>query len=437
MSSNVIALPEWMRPEVDGYDGWGDEDVPEIPSYSFYGGRHKLFFDAGPHVYYRYDAEGNRVDVAGVTTVLDVINKPFLKAWAAKVAIEFVKDSMMMPDGSFKTFSTEEFMAMLHEAKGQHKVHLDKAGDIGHIAHNILEDSIKFAIAHTDGIILELKNLPTEDIPANKMAITCANHALQWCRDHNVRWLATERKVYSEEFDVAGTMDGLCIVDSCSNPECKGCQGRVFKDRKAVADWKSSNQLADSYAYQTCSYLFAQIEEFGEYIGDRWVLRLGKTEGDFEPWYLPAEYFEADLEAFLAALQLYRSLKEITERRQEDGRKFRAIVNERKRIAREARKAQEKADKFAAKLERMRLTKERKEASAALYKSLRDQGLSVLEAKAQVAIEFPPKAAKEEPEDESDVEIEVNEVEVEVEAKVAHSVQPAELPEGVEYVVKL
>lgn len=394
MSSGSNTLPDWMKVESE----WDDDEVEQLPGYKFYNDTVTLYFDPGPHVYFRYDEEGNRVNVDGVTTVLDVINKPFLKAWAAKLAVEFVKDSMLLPDGRFKAFSTEEFLAMLQEAKGQHKVRLDIAGDIGHIAHDILETSIKYAIEHTKGIVLELKGLPEEDTPNNRMAINCANHAFKWMQDHNVRWLATERKVYSEEFDVAGTTDGICIVDSCSDLECKGCRGKVFKDRKAIADWKSSNQLADSYAYQTAIYQFAQIEEFGDYIPDRWVLRLGKEIGDFEPWYLPDTYFEADLEAFLAARQLYRSLKEITDRRQQDGREYRAIVNERKRVAREARKAQERlesAERMAAKKEATRL---RNEAKDELYKGLRAKGMSVTDAKAEVALKF-PKEEKPEPED--------------------------------------
>jgi hypothetical protein len=399
---NAVAIPSWMQVEDDG---WDTETIEEAPGYEFYNKSVKLFFDAGPHIYYRFDEEGNRINVDGVTTILDVINKPFLKAWAAKLAVEFVKEQMLLPDGSFKAFSTEEFMAMLHEAKGQHKVHLDKAGDIGHIAHDILEKSIKFAIKHTNGIILELKELPTEDTPANGMAINCAKHALKWAQDHNVRWLETERKVYSKEFDVAGTMDGLCIVDSCEDLEC--CRGRVFKNRKAVADFKSSNQLADSYAYQVAIYLFAYIEELLAELGvnledifipDRWVLRLGKTEGDFEPWYLPSDYFAADVEAFLSALDLYRSLKEITERRQEDGRELRAIINERKRVAREAKESQEREERRLAKIERMRLTKERNDAKDSHYKALRSSGMSPIDAKHETALKFPkPEKAEVEP----------------------------------------
>lgn len=372
---------------LDTDDEWGDDTVSELPGYKFYDGSVTLHFDPGPHVYFRYDEEGNRVNVDGVTTVLDVINKPFLKSWAAKVAIEFVKDAMLLPDGGFKQFSTEEFMAMLHEAKGQHKVHLDKAGNIGHIAHNIMEDSIKFAIEHTDGIILELKKLPTEDTPANGMAVNCANHAFEWAKRHNVRWIATERKVYSKEFDVAGTMDGLCIVDSCDDLKC--CRGRVFHDRKAIADFKSSNQLADSYAYQVAIYLFCQTEEFGEYIPDRWVLRLGKTEGDFEPWYLPADYFAQDLEAFLSALKLHRSLKEITERRQNDARELRAIIKAIKDEQKAIKEASEKAERAQAKAARMEATRLRNEAKDLLYKKLRAEGRTVVEAKDHVAREYP------------------------------------------------
>src|ERR1700733_6990405 len=114
MSSNE--LPSWMVLEEN--TDW--DSVDEIPGYSFYNEEYKLFFDPGPHVYCRFAEEGERVNVDGVTTVLDVINKPFLKQWAAKVAVEYIQSQMLLPDGSFKQFSTEEFLAMLQVAKAQH-----------------------------------------------------------------------------------------------------------------------------------------------------------------------------------------------------------------------------------------------------------------------------------------------------------------------------
>lgn len=420
MSSN---FPDWMNVETTD---WGDDLDDVLPGYEFYDKTIKIFFESGPHIYCRFNEEGERVNIDGVTTILDVVNKPFLKSWAAKKAIEYVKAQMLLPDGSFRQYATEEFLAMLEEAKGQHKVHLDRAADIGHIAHDGLEKTIQYAIDNTGGVVLELKSIPSDDTPQHEMARSCMNAAWDWMKAHNVRWLATERKVYSKEYDFSGTEDGLCIVDSC--PDLKCCGGRVFFDRVSVADFKSSNQLSETYPMQVAAYEFAEIEEFGKPITDRWVLRLGKERGEVEPWYLPADEFEADFEAFLYARGLYRSLKEITERRRIAKAKIREILKAERDAAREIKEAQEKALRVIAKAARLQATKERNEAKDTLYKSLRASGMSPVDAKAEVALKYPPRIAKEES----------DELESEPTSAQYPTTIPIEpLPEGLEWVVNL
>lgn len=370
-------LPAWMQIEPTD---WDSDQIEELPGYNFYNNTIKIHFDPAAHVYYRFDDEGVRHDIDGVTSVLGVISKPFLIPWATKLCIETLQGHLVNKEtGAINSFTTEELMAWMHEAKNKHRERLETAGDIGHIAHDCLEKSIQYAIDHTEGIVLKLYGLPQDETPENVMAINCVLAAWDWMKGHNVRWLATERKIYSKEYNVAGTEDGVCIVDSCSDLKC--CRGRLFRDHKAIADWKSSNQLSDSYAYQLAIYQFAQIEEFGEFIPDRWCLRLGKLDGQFEPWYLPSDYFEADLNAFLAALNLYRSLKEITARRSKDKAELRAILKTIKTEAKAAEKAQEQSERKLAREVSKLATKARKEAADVEYKRLRDSGLSPTEAK--------------------------------------------------------
>jgi hypothetical protein len=390
----AVEIPSWMQVE---NDGWDTETIEETPGYDFYDKTIKIFFEPGPHIYYRFDEEGNRVNIDGVTTILDIVNKPFLKPWAAKVAIEYVKAQMLLPDGSFKQFYTEEFMAMLEEAKGQHKVHLDKAADIGHIAHESLEKTIQYAIDNTGGVVLELKAIPSDDTPQHEMARSCMNAAWDWMKAHNVRWTATERKVYSKEYDFSGTEDGLCIVDSCTNLKC--CGDRVFRNRVSVGDFKSSNQLSETYPLQVAAYQFAEIEEFGEPLTDRWVLRLGKERGEVEPWYLPSDEFEDDFEAFLAARNLYRGLKKVNGRRSAEKARIRVIIKAQKDAAKAIQDAQEREERRLAREASKLATQTRNEAKDAHYRTLRSSGMSPSDAKADVALKF-PKPVKSESDDE-------------------------------------
>lgn len=365
-------------------------------SYKFYNDTVEIFFDPGPHTYYKFNKQGVREDIAGVTTVLGkAIDKPFLKVWAVKLAIETLKARMFDATNRLRQFSTEELMTWFKEAKDKHKEELNKAGDIGHLAHNALEKSIQYAIDHTNGVVLERPIVvPDQYQPATPENLTkaqnCADRAFEWMKAHNVRWLHTERKIYSLEYNYSGTLDGDALIDSCSDRFCKGCRGRVFKDRRAITDWKSSNHLSDSYAYQTAAYQFAHIEEFPDlYIPDRWIMRLGKEGGDFEAWYIPSEYFEADFEAFLNALNLYRSLEEIEARRKADKAAFREMVKMVKRAEKEAEEQRVRNEKAVAK-EALKQAKVKWDADKkAYYKNLRANGMSTTDAERETEEKFP------------------------------------------------
>lgn len=69
---------------------------------------------------------------------------------------------------------------------------------------------------------------------------------------------------------------------------------------------------------------------------DRWVLRLDKTSGKFEPWRLGPETFEEDLDAFLACLDLTRAI-EVVEARMKVKKDFiKRAIKDRVKMAKEA-----------------------------------------------------------------------------------------------------
>jgi hypothetical protein len=266
-------------PTFDEDESWGDESPAALavtekkpdPSYSFYGGEIVLYFNVDKHQYYRFDAAGNKVSipdvsdvevntdaedtplgkkvvVPGVTTVLGIINKPFLKQWAVKLALLSLTRDILNADGTLKTGLTAEQVSEFWEkARYAHKDKLNTAGDIGTLAHDGIEEAIKYAIQYTGGVVTECPK-PDPDHPRAKVteenlrqATNADIEAFKWMQAHNVRFIRTERKIYSREFDFSGTLDGEALVDSCDDPMCKGCRGRVFKDRHSLIDWKTSN----------------------------------------------------------------------------------------------------------------------------------------------------------------------------------------------------
>ncbi len=339
--------------------------------YKFYDGTITLRFNKEEHRYYRVAELGNLIPLNGVTNTVGIIDKSMmLTPWAAKMMAQKLLRIMPteMVEGiiRIKALTFEEFTTIVLEAKGAHKEKLDEASDIGHIAHKCLEESILHAIANNpEKIVRKLINIPTDE-----QAATAASGGFAWMQAHNVRWIETETKIYSREHDYAGTMDGLCICDSCDD---KSCCPEVFKDRLSLADWKSSNYLKIEYLFQTASYKYAKMEEHPELvILDTWILRLGKSEeeaGKFEPWHMTPDEFEEDFQGFLACLSLTRLVDSVKERMASQKGNIRAVKKEQRETAKALKKEQAKLqkalDKAAAKIAReLEKTKIKAEAKA-------------------------------------------------------------------------
>jgi len=243
--------------------GFLDQFTTLTESYFFYNNTVELRFNVADHKYYLVSPDlGNLIEQYVVTTVLRIIDKsPALVPWASKKCAEKILRTIPLSTtkdefGSIllAPITLEDFTKLVLKAKNAHKEILEDAGDIGHMAHKCLENSIQHAIDHTQGIVQELREVPTDE-----KAKAAAEAGFAWMRAHHVRWVGTERKIYSKKYAYAGTADGLAWVDSC---EDKSCCSEQYKGHLALVDWKSSNSLHEEYCYQTAAYLQALIEEF-------------------------------------------------------------------------------------------------------------------------------------------------------------------------------
>lgn len=249
--------------------------------------------------------------------------------WACKMMAQRLIDTAntYWSASEFYVLKPEELEPWILSAKTAHKDKLDEASNIGKIAHSWIESLIKADLAGD----LDRKQYLLNTLPDDYQAANCCEAAVDWMSWHNIRWIHTEKKVYSRRFGYAGTMDGLCIADSCDDEKC--CRV-AFKDRLTLADWKSSNQLNIEYLLQTAAYQHAYQEEYGTTISDRWVIRLGKEDGEFEPWHV--SYMDDDFDAFRHALELKRALAVIDERIKERHNEIKLIRKQEKKEAREA-----------------------------------------------------------------------------------------------------
>lgn len=306
--------------------------------YLFYGGTEKLRFSPSKWLWVRESDDGNFEELSGVTNVVEIVDKSAaLIPWAIKKAMQKLRalaiERHLGPDACIQMFE-EELDRLIEEAKKADREELESAGETGHDVHGWIESLIKAIISENRNRELEV----LAKLPEDERAAACCVGAVEWMVKHNVRWLSTERKVYSRQYRYAGTMDGLCVVDSCND---RLCCPHEFKDRLTIADWKTSNYLYVTYLMQVAAYQQAHEEEAGEKIEDRWVLRLDKDDGEFDPWHAEGrEAFTQDWEGFLNALNLTRSLK---------------AIDARIGIVRDARREARKVAAEAAKAERLAL----------------------------------------------------------------------------------
>ena len=300
----------------------------------FYNHTEELKFNRKIWTWFRV-VGGNLEKLYGVTNVVHIIDKSApLMAWCKKRCMERLRRLMVERAGG----GSEDALMQLYigtldeiikEAKRADEDEKDAACDTGHLAHEWIEHYVKAVLRSDVGRRDELLS----KFPLDERAANCCIASLEWMGTHNVRWISTERTVYSREHKCVGTMDGLALVDGCNDPLC--CS-TPFKDRLSVIDWKTSNALYIEYLFQTACYQHNYEEEIGETIADRWIIRLGKEDGEFDPWHVEGrEPFLQDWRGYYNALQLYKSVHEVEDRVSGIKGIRRAVLKERARVAKE------------------------------------------------------------------------------------------------------
>ena len=272
-------------------------------SYWFYDRTIELRYDPKDHVYLLVTPDGQLEKQEGVTSICHIVDRSYvLIPWACKMMgqkLQLLTSPFV--ENEWLSQPKSSFDAAIELSKTAHKDKLEEAGNIGHIAHAWIESYINSCIAN-DKLLGEQI---LESMPAEERAKNACVAAVDWMIKHNIRWICTERKIYSKKYKYAGTMDGMCLADSCQDPNC--CK-KDFKNHLAIVDWKTSNYLYVEYLLQTAAYKQAYQEETKQMVKDRWVIRLGKEDAEFESWHLEQDDYPADWQAFRAALELSRSM---------------------------------------------------------------------------------------------------------------------------------
>lgn len=206
-------------------------------------------------------------EVPGATTVLGVVDKSKpLMHWAWKLG---------------------------REGKDYRRV-VSRASDIGSIAHFMVE-------CHLSGKRPDLSDYSELDI---KKATNAFHLFLEFWERRSLKPVATEVQLVSEQHGYGGTLD-LVARDGL---------GMIW-----LFDWKTSKAVYNSHRRQYAAYRLLWDEnhkDSADKICEGRIVRIGKEgEGDFE--IIDPGNTANYLNTFLAALELYRRLKD--ERSYEDG----------------------------------------------------------------------------------------------------------------------
>lgn len=234
-----------------------EKEVKYIESL-LYKGKVKIRFYPESHIYYVDNGNGEGFKrKTGVTTLIGIKDKSKpLGIWQQQIVADFLlgkleKGKIIDEDAVVEAILLAETLK-------------DEAADIGKEIHDWCERHIRHKLKQKG-----FEKLP--DMPKFPEAIMGINAFFEFEKSHKIKWVSTERPVYSKEHDYIGTMDLEAIIDGLY------CNG----------DFKSSNGLYNQIRMQTEAYARADEEEFGKrkYEG-RWAIRFSK--------YTEAEYYKRE-----------------------------------------------------------------------------------------------------------------------------------------------
>lgn len=205
--------------------------------------------------------------VDSVTTKL-IIEKPHLIKWAIKLGFEW-----MERDGRWAKLTKENREEYLQGMMLAHTEVRDDAGNVGHIAHEVIENYLNDWIKNGN---------PTPDIRTlikegtNYRVYGVARSCEASFKKYQVIPIASEILVGSEKYACAGTLDALML--NVSFPEFPEIE---------LWDWKSSNQVNDQYALQVAAYKKFFEDMTGLKITRCRILHLDKFSDKYKCYNVP------------------------------------------------------------------------------------------------------------------------------------------------------
>lgn len=231
-----------------------------------------LYYDEPTHT---YKVGGKKIpSVTGITG--KGLIKDGLTNWKISFPLGYAKreiNSTLNNNVALDRLSLEKIFA---EAEGSTDKIMKEAGRIGSVVHGLVEDYLKG------------KEIPTQN---DKRVVNCWNLFLAWWESQEYEPLYIEKKLYSEKYNYAGTLD-LVVKDK--------------KEKLVLIDIKTSNQVSFDYLLQLNAYKVAFEEETKQKISKALVVRLPKSDKKIDVQDIPLN--KKLFNAFLGAKYIMTSM---------------------------------------------------------------------------------------------------------------------------------
>lgn len=187
----------------------------------------------------------------GATTFLGIKDKS--EALKSYVREQTVKNLLPRLREGVK-ISEEELVKALYEDE----YNTAKAADMGTKIHDWIEDYINHKI--------NPRKYPMPEMPEDQFAVTGATSFLEWESAHKVKFVWSEKILYSLKYDYIGKGDFAAEVDG----------------QLCLCDIKTGNGMYNSVRAQTAAYAMADTEECKAKYEGRWAIRIAKeTEKEY------------------------------------------------------------------------------------------------------------------------------------------------------------
>ena len=227
---------------------------------------------------HEYLLDGKRM--TGCTTILGILAKPALIPWASKMATEYIRENI----GKFDIKDPKQFEQLLLEAKNAHAKRKEKAGDWGTKTHEEISNFINWWIKFNTG------KGPGKPQKWSEPVI----RFMKWGEENKVKFLDTEKIIYSEKLFVAGTVDFVCEIDG----------------QRWIGDIKTSGSGIYAENFFQCAGYDIMLEEMGEPKADGYLILNLKENGDFLEKRSVSN--EENRKIFTNCLEIYRCQQKLT-----------------------------------------------------------------------------------------------------------------------------